>query len=296
MSSPRVFIVIPVHDRLSFTRVCISSLLAGPLESHATIVIVDDGSTDGTGEALAREFPEVVVLRGDGSLWWTGAMNVGVAWVLAHAGEDDVVVSLNNDTIPPPGFVDRLLHAHAAAARALIGSLALSAADRKTVVDGGVTIRWATAKYRWKGHGEAWIGTPGTTPDLRPADVLSGCGTLIPVSAFRSLGPYDERHLKHYAADYEFTRRARRAGYGLFVDWASPLYLREAETGLHAAVSGADVRGLMRSFWDIRSANDFRNRWRFAILACPSWAVLTYIPCDYARVIVGSLRRYRTSV
>jgi len=70
--------------------------------------------------------------------------------------------------------------------------------------------------------------------------------------------------------------------------------VREAETGIHASVSGAGLAGLLRSFWDIRSANDFRNRWRFAVAACPRWALPTYVPCDYARVVIGSTRRYRS--
>lgn len=294
MSEPHVYVVIPVHDRLAFTRECLAGLLGDDGARPATVVIVDDGSTDGTGRAVAEEFPAVTVLSGDGSLWWTGAMNVGVGWALTRAKPQDVVLSLNNDTIPPPGYLGRLLRAHAAAPDALVGSLLVSAADRATVVDGGVSVEWATAKYRTAGRGAtvAVDALPG--PDLRRVDVLSGCGTLIPVRACRRTGPYFEEGLRHYAADYELSRRALRAGFGLFVDCASPLYVREAETGTHASVGSGGVTELLRSFWDIRSANDFRVRWRFAIAACPRWALPSYVLCDYARVVVGSIRRYRS--
>lgn len=286
-----MFIIIPVHNRLEFTRACLASLREQSFRDF-TIAVVDDGSTDGTSEALAREFPTVRILTGDGTLWWTGAMNVGVGWALTRAKPQDVVLTLNNDTICPPGYLEQLLRAHAAAPHALIGSLLVSATDRKTIVNGGVTIDWTTAKYRTAGRRDTVDVGVDVHPRLRRVDVLSGCGTLIPATVFECIAPYDERRLRHYAADYEFSRRALRAGFGLLVDWASPLHLWEEETGIHASAASAGLGGLLRSFWDIRSANDFRNRWHFGVAACPGWALPMYVPCDYARVVVGSVRRY----
>ena len=285
-----VFVIIPVHNRLHLTRACLASLSEQSFRDF-TVVVVDDGSTDGTSESLAKEFPAARVLKGDGTLWWTGAMNVGVGWALARAEPQDVVLTLNNDTTPPPEYLERLMRAHVVAPHTLIGSLVVSATDRKTIVDGGVTIDWMTAKYRTAGRGLAVEVHADLHPDLRPVDVLSGCGTLIPVSAFARTGPYDGKRLRHYAADYELSRRALNAGYGLFVDWASPLHLWESETGIHASPASAGLCGLLRSFWDMRSANDFRNRWWFAVAACPRWALPTYVPCDYARVVIGSMVR-----
>jgi len=288
-----VFVIIPVHNRLHFTHACLRSLREQSYRDFTTVV-VDAGSTDRTSDVLAKEFPTVRMLSGDGSLWWTAAMNIGVGWALAHAKPHDVVLSLNNDTVLPSRYLERLVQAHTVAPRALIGSLQVSAADRKTIVDGGVTLDWATARYRSAGRGDAVDINEEVHPSLRRVDVLSGCGTLIPVRVFHRIGAYDEVRLPHYAADYEFSRRALRAGFGLFVDWDSPLFLWEAETGIHGPGVSTGCSGLLRSFWDIRSAHDFRNRWRFAVAACPRWALPTYVPCDYARVVIGSIRRYRS--
>ena len=292
MTDAHIFVVIPVHDRISLTRACLTALDQQTLRDF-TVVVVDDGSEDGTNEALRREFRQAEVLQGDGSLWWTGAMNVGVGWVLSRAAADDVVVTLNNDTIPHPGFLEGLARAHEEAPHALIGSLLVSTGDRQTIIDGGVHINWATAKYRSSRRGDLHVDCASLVPRLRQVDALSGCGTLVPLLAYRRAGPYDEKLLRQYAADFEFSIRAQRCGFRLLVDWAVPLYLDETQTGVHASTNERGLAGLARSFWDVRSANDLRTRLKFALAACPRWALASYVPMDYSRVIVSTLRRHR---
>lgn len=294
MTGTHTFVVIPVHDRLSLTRACLAALERQTVRDFTTVV-VDDGSSDGTGGAVRAEFPRTEVLRGDGSLWWTGAMNIGVGWVLSRATADDVVVTLNNDTLPPTGFLEGLLRAHQQVPHALIGSLLVSAGDWQTIIDGGVHITWATAKFHTCDRGDVYHEATESHPQLRPVDVLSGCGTLVPLDAYRRAGPYDEQRLRHYAADFEFSRRAGRHGFRLLVDHSVPLYLDETQTGIHASTAKRGLRGLARSFWDIRSANDFRTRLRFALAACPPAVLPLYVPMDYARVVAGSLRRHHSS-
>jgi GT2 family glycosyltransferase len=72
-----IFIVIPVHNRRDFTRECLLSLRKQTYKNFK-VIIVDDGSMDGTGDMIEKDFPEVIPLKGDGELWWTGATNMGV--------------------------------------------------------------------------------------------------------------------------------------------------------------------------------------------------------------------------
>ena len=290
----RLFIVIPVHDRLAFTRACLAGL-AGQAPEDVTIVVVDDGSTDGTSRAVAEEFPSVKLLRGDGTLWWAGAMNVGVGWALdaRPTGRRRALPERRHDP------ASRLPRAAAAGARRrprrpdrlAPGERRRSRHGCRRRRDGGLGDGQVPYRRAGRSGGRRRHRGRGPGPDLRRVDVLGGRGTLIPVAAFRRTGPYWEQGLRHYAADYELSRRASRAGFGLFVDWASPLDVREEETGIHASVATGGMSGLLRSFWDVRSANDFRVRWRFAVRACPWWALPSYLPCDYARVVVGSVRR-----
>ena len=283
-----IFVVIPVHGRSAFTAACLETLRRQG-DSHTTIV-VDDGSPDETAALVRRDFPEVILLEGDGRLWWSGATNRGVAWALSNAAPGDYVLTLNNDTLCPEGYVDALLAAVHRATRALIGSVTVRADDPDVIVDGGMRIRWSTAKYLPLHRGSSASGSY-SAGDLVPVDTLSGCGMLIPVEAFAAIGMFDERHLPQYAADYEFACRAARAGWTLLMCPDVPLSQRTEATGLHASVASGGMCDLLHSLWSRRSANDLRTRLQFARLACPRHLLLPYVLCDVARVVGGSLLR-----
>lgn len=290
MTTPGVSVVIPVRNRRDFTQACLESLAAQTLP-HTTVV-VDDGSTDGTPEMVRERFPDVVLLRGGGDLWWTGATNLGVAWVLRHCRAADLVVTLNDDTLLPPEYLERLTSPAYGRPRALFGSVAVRAEEPDVILDGGTRIDWWRAKAVGTRRGDR-LRTAFPHGGLHPVDVLSGCGTLVPVRAFLELGPYNARRLPHYGADWEFSRRAARAGYDLLLN-ADAVLARRSSTGLHADVASGGLTTLVRSLTSRRSATNLAARVNFALLAAPRRAVLPYLGCDLGRVVLGSLRRYLT--
>ena len=285
-----VFVVIPVHGRSAYTAACLETLRR-QRAAHTTVV-VDDGSPDDTIDLLQRDFPDVVLLPGDGRLWWSGGTNRGVAWALGKAGCGDFVLTLNNDTLCPDGYLDSLTEAASATPHTIVGSVTVRADDPSIVVDGGMRIRWATAKFLPLHRGED-VALAYPQGGQVKVDTLSGCGMLIPVDAFGAVGMFDEQRLPQYAADYEFACRAARAGYGLRICADVPLPQHAEATGLHAAVQSGSLGDLVHSLWNRRSANDLRTRLQFAHLACPRRLLVPYVLFDLLRVVGGSLRRFR---
>lgn len=281
-----IYVVIPVYNRLALTRQCLSDL-ARQVDVDFTTIVVDDGSSDGTADVLAREYPSAVVLGGDGNLWWTAAMNLGVTWALERAVTGDFVLALNNDTRFDSDYLESLVAAAEDHAPALVGSLAVDQ-DLGVVVEGGVRMNWFTAKRVVMARSlplsdvKAWRSPPVAV------DVLPGRGTLIPVSVFRAVGLFDAVNLPHYGADYEFSRRAARAGSRLLVSYGAVLRVRPGESGLHAS---RGLRAFLMSFVARRSANELRGRWRFARLTCPRGTLVPFVALDTIRVVVGSFRR-----
>ena len=285
--APPISVVIPVHDRRELTRGCLLALRRQTLPP-SRVVVVDDGSTDGTREMLSAEFPEVVALRGSGDLWWTGATNTGCAWVLEReTAADAAVVTLNDDTVPAPGWLASLAGAAAEQPGALVGSLVIDAATG-LAEHAGHYVDWWTARYSAPLHGLSTQQVRARAGAFLTTDFLSGNGTYIPVRALRELGPFDPA-LPQYGADYEFSRRAARAGWQLLQSTEAILPVHTGATGLRVR-PGAGVRDVGRTLWSVSSPTGWPHRARFAVRTCPPGALPSYLVLDAVRTLGGRVR------
>ena len=94
-------VVIPVHDNFALTDSCLRHLQVQTLGHQ--VIVVDNGSTDGTAELLREQWPSARIERFERSLSFAAACNHGVA-----AGSGEVVVLLNNDVECRADFLERL--------------------------------------------------------------------------------------------------------------------------------------------------------------------------------------------
>src|SRR5207247_10465685 len=101
-----VSVIVVAFDGVAFTRLCLESVLLNSAGLDAAVVVVDNGSTDGTRDylaALAERDARVRVLRHDENRGFGPAVNQGPS-----AAPGDVLVLLNNDTVVPPEALSRL--------------------------------------------------------------------------------------------------------------------------------------------------------------------------------------------
>lgn len=262
-ASPTVHVVTPVHNRRDLTARFLSSMVD---QTYGTTrwVVFDDGSTDGTAEMIASDFPQIEVLRGDGTAWWAGALNAMVTAVMRRAARGDLVLTMNDDCVVGPGYVTALVEAHRQHPRSLIGSICVDSRDPHTVVAGPLTVDWMWAMSRDVLRGGGVEECRQRLGQLVQADVLPGRGTLVPCAAYRDVGLYAADMLPHYGADYEFALRATRHGYGLLVALDAVVVSDVWATGLNMRFRDLTVRQFMRSHFSVRSPNNLRYRWRYA--------------------------------
>jgi GT2 family glycosyltransferase len=191
-------------------------------------VCVDNGSDDGSPDAVAARFPSVELIRTGVNLGFSGGNNVGIRRALARGA--DWVLLLNNDAVADPGLPAAL--AAAAAERPDAGVLACKVffADPPDVLmyaGGRVNLRlgyWG----RQDGFGQRDDGRFDT---LRDVDRATGAAMAVSRAAIERAGLLDES-LFAYAEDTEWCLRLREAGFGVvFVPDAKVWHVGSASTG-----------------------------------------------------------------
>lgn len=208
-----VHVLIPVFNRMAMTENILGCLRRQTVDQTLRIIVIDDGSSDGTARFLASQ-PDIVTIKGDGNLWWAGAIQAGLRKALETAKPDDYVLMLNNDTCFEDHYVQKMVDLAKANAPAAIGSIVCDATTPDTLQSIGAKID------SWKLKVREMLAAPRPREIEGPiyrVDVLSGRGTLYPVAALRAAGAMRPWILPHYLADYELAIRVARAGFALLV-------------------------------------------------------------------------------
>ena len=183
------------------TLACLESLRG------ADTVCVDNGSSDGSADAVAERFPEVELIRAEVNLGFAAGNNVGIRRALDRGA--DWVLLLNNDAIAEPGLVAAL--AAASAARPDAGVLACK------VLFAGVDRLWYAGAdfdpYSGRSRHEGF-GKPDAPGRLRDTVRATGAGMSVSRAAIQSAGLLDEE-LFLYVEDLEWCLRIKRAGFAV---------------------------------------------------------------------------------
>lgn len=158
------------------------------------VVILDDGSTDGTATAIASEYPDAVQLQGDGSFFWCGGMRQ--AWLHAAMDNPDFYFLLNDDTVLEPNVIVSLIGVVASADSRVIAVAAIRDAATGSRTYGG--IRGYSSGVPMNGYQEM-------------CDTFNANAVMIPRAVFRELGVFHEVYT-HAMGDFDYGYEASRRG------------------------------------------------------------------------------------
>lgn len=204
-AAPRpVSIVIPVWNKAEYTRRCLESIIRFTPEELFEVVIVDNGSTDGTAELLAALDGDVRVIRNRENAGFVGACNQGAA-----AARGKYLLFLNNDTEPQEGWLQALVAAAEADPAAGAVGAKLVYPDGRLQEAGGLVFSDASG---WNfGRG----ADPGLPALNRPCEVdyCSGAALLVRRDLFERLGGFDARYAPAYYEDTDLCFGIRKLGH-----------------------------------------------------------------------------------
>ncbi|MDD2800116.1 MAG: glycosyltransferase family 2 protein [Methylobacter sp.] len=281
-SNRYIWICIPVFNRIALTLKCLSTLNA-QTHKNFTVVICDHGSTDGTSERIKLDFPDVVVINADSTLWWTGAINFCVSYVLQHAAASDYLLTLNNDTELPANYLSELAAYSSKYPHAVLSSVVYDIATGK-IFKIGERQNWLTARAVAVTFEYDHLADEENIIEVTHA---SGRGAMFPVAAFRQLGLYDQQHLPHYGADDDFSHKVRRAGFPIYVCKSCRVFGHVEVNRMTIARNQFSLTRFIEYLTSIRSAANLKVRWWYGWNNCPKVLFPSYIVLDVLR-IVGS--------
>jgi len=276
-----IYIIIPVHNRIKYTRDCLLSLDKQTYHNYR-IVIIDDGSIDGTSEMLINEFPEVHVIKGDGNLWWTAATNLGVKYALENNA--DYILTLNNDTIAYEDFLEKMIYWAEKTPNALLGAFALDANTMEPVY-GGEIMTWFNAGSKKLLD----IIPKNQQKGIHTVTHFPGRGLLIPKAIFENIGYFDENNFPQRSADYDFTLRVCKKGFNIFCNYDAKIIMYPEECGDFHLRQKKNLRKYWKHLFTKKGGGNIKEFIMFALKNSPVYVLPFFLLSGLARRIGGYL-------
>ncbi len=250
-------IVVPVFNGAGLTAKCLDTLIDTWPTPAQQVIVVDDGSSDGTADVLAdaaRREPRLTIVRRRFNAGFATACNDG-----ARAATGDYLVFLNNDTEPVPGWLDALaIHADSHPSAGVVGAKLLYP-DR--------TVQHAGIVFDTSGNPRhAYCGFPAEHPAVsksRAWQAVTGAAMLVRRELLRSsLGGFDSSYRNgHEDIDLCLRARRNREPGALGLHESLVVHLESASRGRHTAETTANGH-LFRSRWGQRVSPDDLDRYR----------------------------------
>lgn len=218
-----VTVVIPNYNGKKYINDCMDAL-AFQRKETVKVIVVDNGSTDGSVEILREEYPWARLVELGENTGFCNAVNVGI-----HLSKTPYVILLNNDTMVKAGFIDNLVAVMEKPGNEKVFSVSSKMIDmyKPDLVD--------DAGDRYNAFGWAFSRGKGKAAEKynKPVEVFAACGgaSIYRKSIFEEIGYFDELHFA-YLEDLDIGYRAKIYGYrNLYEPTAEVLHAGSGASG-----------------------------------------------------------------
>ncbi len=243
-SNPTVSILVPVHNNIRWTLMCLQALSSSGESTTFEVIVINDASTDSTRKRLER-IGGLRVLNLKKNVGFLLACNKGL-----ELAQGEFVVYLNNDTEVESGWLDALIENFEDQLVGLVGAK-LVYPDGRLQEAGGIVFSDASA---WNfGRFEKPLASPFTY--RREVDYVSGAAIAVRKSILDNLGGFDERFVPAYYEDTDLAFEVRRQGFKV-------LYEPYSVVVHHEGIShGTDENSGLKAF-QLANKEKFFQKWK----------------------------------
>lgn len=208
-TSPSVAIILVNWNSYEVSNDCILSLKKIDYPNY-TIILVDNGSADGSGMKIQKEHPDIVTILSDKNTGFTGGNNIGFRYSLEN--NFDYSMMLNNDTIVEPDFLSNLMNI-------IERSETIGAVQPRIHFDHNRQLLWNGGSYFNKFWGFTYTKGENRSPKKahlinKEVDWITGCAFLVRNSVLRKTGMLAE-NMFIYSEDVDLSFRIHERGYKL---------------------------------------------------------------------------------
>lgn len=284
MTDYRVAVLMTSFNRREFTLRSLRALRGqrGLEGLGVSVFLVDDGSTDGTGSAVAVEFPDVRILRGNGTLYWNRGMRMAFDAALREGF--DAYVLLNDDTMLYEDAVRRLADACAALKRA--GKTAIVAGSTRSAEAG--VLSYGGIRVRRQGLQVSFEKVAPHEEMSIECDTMNGNIVWIPAEVAQKIGNLDAR-FHHHFGDLDYGMRAVGAGFTVAV---APGYLGTCGNNTIRGTWRDTALPLAKRWKSLLSPKGQPPReWLLFTVRYYGWRWPLYACSPYVKTVMTSLRR-----
>ena len=263
----KVFIVMPVHNRREVTRKFVECLKRQTYAPYH-LILVDDGSTDGTSDMVVAQIDPLTVIHGRGDWWWAGSLQQGLNTVSGmHPDATDVLLITNDDVL----FDDRFIETAVSTLRNRPGSLIL--ARSRDPATGKIAETGVEADFRALSFEIA-----KSSEDI---NCLATRGLFLRWSDALTIGAFRPKLLPHYLSDFEWTIRGRRRGLKCIT--VPDVAIVSQPAAISGRMTPENAPGIVEFMRIVFSKKNHMNPIHWTFFICMASDV-RYIPRNIARV------------
>jgi GT2 family glycosyltransferase len=267
----KIYILLPVHNRKEITRSFINCLTSQTFKNYH-LILIDDGSSDGTAEIVKEQVKNLTIIQGKGDWWWAGSLQQGYQWLQKNViSKSDIILIINDDTSFAEDFLATAVNTFSNKNHILLSAYSYSLQTNK-LFDAGVAIDWKNRKMFM-------------TEEIALISCFSTRAIFLRWEDFLLTGGFYPRLLRHHGADYEFTLRAIRKGMRPILNPSLRIWINELTTGYNSIGSEYGWK-LIRQIFSIKSSLNPIPTTILIVLTCPWRWKIQYITSIWKTTVI----------